>query len=326
MIYIYGLCRDGDEISDIRYIGQTNNPKARLAGHRNDKGYTRKARWIKSLRKNGHTVNMVILDSAESRAEANAIENAWILLVQRRGWNLVNSTSPGSHRDMFSPDMSMVEQAMLQVEEYAEQLSQANKDYEVRLDQLREDYTIRLNLAGKAISDLQLVHKQKAELAQKKFAEAIGEKHEIINLYRRSISDLNMSMIDLCRQKTMAVRNLDQEKKKFQTYRSWQKTVRRNQEIHSMMIDTGMSVSTLIMMAAAVLVSSNHILIFGASPNEIVSMLTAVGAVLVVRPTINAVRHKYKETRRELQQINLRYERRLINIQKLSISGVVKVK
>jgi hypothetical protein len=123
-IFIYGLYESDQPVANIRYIGQAVNPRSRLTSHRNDKASTPKTEWIKGVQCLGRTINMVILDTADGRAQAHAKENAWILFAQRLGWNLVNGTKPGERRDLISSDMSMAEEAMMQVAQYAEQLSQ----------------------------------------------------------------------------------------------------------------------------------------------------------------------------------------------------------
>lgn len=322
MIYIYGLHELGEPVTHIRYIGQTINPKSRLISHWNDKSSTAKTAWIGSLHQAGKSIGMVILDSAEDSLSANAKENAWILFVQKCGWDLTNGTNPGEHRDMFSSDMSIVEQAMMQVEDYAYQLDQVGKNHEAHLSKMQKEHTARLALARKTIDDLQSAHDHAVELVQESFAEIVEEKQKTINLYGDSILELSALISDLNREKTDVASDLEWEKKKLKRYRQWQKVTRRNHKMRAMMIDAWMSFSALLLMAVAVFVSLNYLSLRGVSTNEIVSVLTTIGAAMIIRPTISAIKHQYAQTRKELRTINLQYKRKL---QKLSINGVVKV-
>jgi GIY-YIG catalytic domain len=111
MIYIYGLYNSKEQVTDIRYIGQAQTPTLRLSGHRNSKDGTQRSQWIHAVQDSGGTIAMVILDSAEDKAQAHIKENAWILFGKSLGWQLVNGTDPGEHRSLLAPQFAQVQNA-----------------------------------------------------------------------------------------------------------------------------------------------------------------------------------------------------------------------
>ena len=103
MIYIYALIPSKGSVKEIGYIGIAEDLTQRLSQHRCSNEDTAKGQWIKSLRANSQTVDMIVIDRAETRIEAHILENAWILFARRSGWPITNGTSPGQHRDLFAP-------------------------------------------------------------------------------------------------------------------------------------------------------------------------------------------------------------------------------
>lgn len=106
MIYIYGLVDRSAEVKGIRYIGLTSNPQSRLTAHRESTESTTKAVWINELALSGRTVDMVILDQAESREDAHRLEASWIKFAESRGWELTNTIRP-SGECMVLPDVDI---------------------------------------------------------------------------------------------------------------------------------------------------------------------------------------------------------------------------
>ncbi len=104
MIYIYGLIDRSAEVKGIRYIGLTSNPQSRLTAHRESTEATTKAAWINELALSGSTVDMVILDQAESREDAHRLEASWIKFAESRCWELTNTIRP-SGECMVLPDV-----------------------------------------------------------------------------------------------------------------------------------------------------------------------------------------------------------------------------
>lgn len=95
-IYIYGLIGRNVAVKGIRYIGITDNPEYRLSSHRKASETTDKAAWVSDLALSGDTVDMIILDQAETRNEARKLEASWIKFAEERGWELTNTIRPSS--------------------------------------------------------------------------------------------------------------------------------------------------------------------------------------------------------------------------------------
>lgn len=138
MIYIYGLHVIGEPVTDIRYVGQSATPSSRLSNHRSDKSDTAKVQWITTVRQAGQDIGMIILDTAQTKDLASAKENAWIIFGRKLGWQLVNGTNPGDHRDFISGEMSIAESALAYANNLAEQVKQMTDDVQVLSMQLDE--------------------------------------------------------------------------------------------------------------------------------------------------------------------------------------------
>jgi hypothetical protein len=96
MRYIYTLL-DPDTM-EIRYVGQTNEPKRRLNDHisssinENSESYdTYKARWIRKIIKKNSLPIMNIIESCSSLEESNEIEKTYIEKLTNEGHRLTNS-------------------------------------------------------------------------------------------------------------------------------------------------------------------------------------------------------------------------------------------
>jgi len=109
VIHIYGLVERGKDVTHIGYIGLTENPKKRLSSHRISIEDTPKGKWIASLRASGKTVEMILLDSAETREDAHTKENAWIIFAKSRCWPVTNGTEPGTHRALLDSEIRSIE-------------------------------------------------------------------------------------------------------------------------------------------------------------------------------------------------------------------------
>lgn len=89
--YIYGL-HTGDD--DYRYIGRTNDPRARLWVHRSTARLhtttTRKDEWIREV--GPEKVEFTVLDVLEdaTEAEAGQVELAYITTYLEKGFDLLN--------------------------------------------------------------------------------------------------------------------------------------------------------------------------------------------------------------------------------------------
>ena len=76
----------------IAYVGRSNNPGARLTGHRND--YTkRKGKWLQGVLAGGGAVACAIIEWV-TREDVTTAEAHWIGELLRRGHKLTNTHVP----------------------------------------------------------------------------------------------------------------------------------------------------------------------------------------------------------------------------------------
>lgn len=82
---IYGLCDPSS--GEIRYIGESQNPKARLSGHlaAPHHGNVALAEWFNQLKLRGAQPDLVILDR-----DSEWTERAWISFLRCIGADLLN--------------------------------------------------------------------------------------------------------------------------------------------------------------------------------------------------------------------------------------------
>lgn len=88
-IYIYALVQTGRSLNDIRWCGQTNNPKRRLSEHKALKksdNNTHKQNWIKSINKD---IGMIILEETNQEL-CDEREVWWTLHLKSLGMDLLN--------------------------------------------------------------------------------------------------------------------------------------------------------------------------------------------------------------------------------------------
>lgn len=74
MHFVYALCEPGTE--EIRYIGSSSDPEARLQSHTSDSASIGMREWVASL--NGAKPVLRLLQRANSSTEARALEREWI--------------------------------------------------------------------------------------------------------------------------------------------------------------------------------------------------------------------------------------------------------
>lgn len=91
-IYIYAL-KDPDT-GDIRYVGKTNNIRARLRNHKSDAKNTHKVNWIQSLLRQNKEPVMEVLDIVTD-GFWEQWEVAWIEFFRESGYALTNHTLGG---------------------------------------------------------------------------------------------------------------------------------------------------------------------------------------------------------------------------------------
>jgi hypothetical protein len=96
MRYIYTLTDPSTK--EIRYVGQTNEPKRRFNDHisssinENSESYdTYKARWIRKVVNDNLLPIMCIIDSCNSLEESNRLERIYVNNLTNEGYKLTNS-------------------------------------------------------------------------------------------------------------------------------------------------------------------------------------------------------------------------------------------
>lgn len=99
-VFIYRFVHPVSEI--VKYIGVTNDPKARYRKHLSHKKRTKLTNWFKSLTNEGLLPKMVIIDSANDRESANNLEKFWIIKHKEWGFDLKNMTDGGDGGDTMS--------------------------------------------------------------------------------------------------------------------------------------------------------------------------------------------------------------------------------
>src|SRR3972149_9379407 len=94
--FIYGLVDPRND--EIRYIGQTVNPKGRLSVHLHAARHgehTYRSRWIGGLLELNLKPSLTILEEAISTDKIDEREIWWITEAKARGWRLTNMTEGG---------------------------------------------------------------------------------------------------------------------------------------------------------------------------------------------------------------------------------------
>jgi len=91
-IYIYTL--SNSQSGEIRYVGQTSDPKNRLKSHVQENNNSKKCNWIKSLRSRNIQIVMDIIDVCDELLWEE-LEIYYIALFKCCGFNLTNYSSGG---------------------------------------------------------------------------------------------------------------------------------------------------------------------------------------------------------------------------------------
>jgi hypothetical protein len=91
-IYIYTL--SDPQTGEIRYIGQTSNPKNRIKSHLQENSFSRKSNWVRSLKLKGLIVIMDIIDICDELLWEE-LEIYYISLFKCCGFNLTNHSTGG---------------------------------------------------------------------------------------------------------------------------------------------------------------------------------------------------------------------------------------
>jgi hypothetical protein len=108
-VYIYTLAdpRNGE----VRYVGKTNNKKLRSKAHRNERGSTRKCRWVQSLSSAGVCPVFEELEEVEEN-EWKEAERFWIASLRFYGFRLVNASDGGDGNNQSPEARAKIAAAM----------------------------------------------------------------------------------------------------------------------------------------------------------------------------------------------------------------------
>jgi hypothetical protein len=87
-------CLLDPETGEIRYVGKTDEPKARLAAHIRHSKHNRRGNWIKNLRNRGLVPAMEVLFEVP-REEWEKYERSYIRIFSEAGCDLINGTEGG---------------------------------------------------------------------------------------------------------------------------------------------------------------------------------------------------------------------------------------
>jgi len=100
--FVYGLV-DSRQVSSIRYVGITNNPRTRLSHHCSASSgtTTHKSRWVLKVIRDGGDILIAILHNGLSQQDAKTLEIAEI--AARSGSGLTNLTNGGDGASGWVP-------------------------------------------------------------------------------------------------------------------------------------------------------------------------------------------------------------------------------
>ncbi len=100
--FIYTLIDPRDD-QNVRYVGVTRHPKARLRQHLNDKQPCHRTNWIKSLRGVGVKPEMVIIEEIDE-SNWQERERFWIKHYRDAGCQITNGTDGGDGMPNPTPE------------------------------------------------------------------------------------------------------------------------------------------------------------------------------------------------------------------------------
>ena len=93
VVYIYALI--DPETQEIRYIGKSVHPEARLQSHCNEKSNCHRSHWLQSLKQKGLKPSMMIIQEIIGDWPWQEAERYWIAYAKHYGNRLTNNTSGG---------------------------------------------------------------------------------------------------------------------------------------------------------------------------------------------------------------------------------------
>jgi predicted GIY-YIG superfamily endonuclease len=92
-VFIYFLL--DPETRLVRYVGKTENLKARYQSHLKEKSNCHRSHWIQALARRGLKPVMQIVECIDGEHAWQESERHWIAYGKRNGWPLTNNTNGG---------------------------------------------------------------------------------------------------------------------------------------------------------------------------------------------------------------------------------------
>lgn len=115
--YIYGLI--DPTTKGIRYIGKTIDLAHRYRGHINERGDSRKCKWITGLVRIEKKPIMVVLEETTIN-NVSAAEQKWIDMAIKLGWNITNTAGVSDDYDEIYKKVTKREAEAQDVEKHIE--------------------------------------------------------------------------------------------------------------------------------------------------------------------------------------------------------------
>lgn len=141
--YVYVL-RDPRAFCDVRYVGWTICPAARLAKHRknDERPDTRRARWVASIQREGVQPVMDVVESGDDGDGWRHAERKWIALLRGEGCRLTNHTDGGDgvrglkHRPDSLAKMAAAKRGRTLTAEHRRKIGEAGKGRKISRDMI----------------------------------------------------------------------------------------------------------------------------------------------------------------------------------------------
>lgn len=149
-IHIYGLFEPAT--GELRYIGKSINPAARLRNHLNDKSKCHRANWIQALQRQGLTPRMEIIETLWGEWPWQEAERFWIRRTLQAGCRLVNNTSGGDGVPDLPPETrEKMRQVWLGRKHKPETLIKLSKASKGRVKSEKSKAVMRQKMKGREI-------------------------------------------------------------------------------------------------------------------------------------------------------------------------------
>jgi hypothetical protein len=94
--------------NEVRYVGQTNNPKLRYNSHNSPSTYTHNENWIRGLKELKLKPIMEVIDEC-NEINVDETEIYWIAQFRAWGFSLTNLSEGGKSRKGYSPTKESID-------------------------------------------------------------------------------------------------------------------------------------------------------------------------------------------------------------------------